>query len=59
MNEFDLEGYVYALLNTIKKIHDENVEHNAEYYNYSHLFSKEEIDNISEAWDKCKQFEIS
>lgn len=58
-NDFDLEGYVYELLTTIKKIHDENVENKAEYYNYAHLFSKEEIDNIAEAWDKCKWFEIS
>lgn len=58
-NDFDLEGYVYELLTTIKKIHDENVEHKAEYYNYIHLFSKEEIDNIADAWSKCKWFEIS
>lgn len=58
-NDFDLEGYVYALLTTIKKIHDENVENKAEYYNYAHLFSKEEIDNIADAWSKCKWFEIS
>ena len=57
-SDFDLEGYVYALLTNIKKIHDENVENNAEYYNYCHLFSKEEIDNIAEAWSKCKWFEI-
>lgn len=58
-SDFDLEGYVYELLTNIKKIHDENVENKAEYYNYCHLFSKEEIDNIAEAWDKCKWFEIS
>lgn len=58
-NNFDLERYVYELLDTIKKIHDENIEHNAEYYNYAHLFSKEDIDNIAEAWDKCKWFEMS
>jgi hypothetical protein len=58
-NDFDLEGYVYELLTNIKKIHDENVENKAEYYNYCHLFSKEEIDNIAEAWSKCKWFEIS
>lgn len=58
-NDFDLEGYVYELLTTIKKIHDENVENKAEYYNYAHLFSKKEIDNIAYAWSKCKWFEIS
>lgn len=58
-NDFDLEGYVYELLTNIKKIHDENVENKAEYYNYCHLFPKEEIDNIAEAWSKCKWFEIS
>jgi hypothetical protein len=58
-SDFDLEGYVYELLTNIKKIHDENVENKAEYYNYCHLFPKEEIDNIAEAWSKCKRFEIS
>lgn len=58
-SDFDLEGYVYELLTNIKKIHDENVENKAEYYNYCHLFPKEEIDNIAEAWSKCKWFEIS
>lgn len=57
-HEFDLEGYVYELLTNITKIHDENVENKAEYYNYCHLFPKEEIDNIAEAWKKCKWFEI-
>lgn len=50
-NDFDLEGYLYELLTTIKKIHDENVENKAEYYNYCHLFSKEEIDGIAKAWE--------
>lgn len=58
-NDFDLEQYLIQLLDNIKKIHDENVENHAEYYNYCHLFPKEEIDNIAEAWDKCKWFEIS
>lgn len=54
MDDFlNLEGYVYDLLNTIEKIHDENVEQKAEYYSYAHLFSKKDIDSIAEAWKKA------
>lgn len=58
-DDFVLEQYLRELLDIIKEIHDENVENKAEYYEYAHLFSKRDIDNIAEAWDKCKWFEIS
>lgn len=57
-NDFDLEHYVAQLLSTIKYIHDESVKNNDESYRYTHIFSKEEIDNIAEAWDKCTWFEL-
>lgn len=52
----DLENWFINLMETLKQVKADNV--GSSYYNYSILFSKEEIEQLVEAYDKTAWIEI-